>query len=133
MSKQIGTLAGAVSKILKEVAKEQEDQFAEAVDKATAKAVKDIKQNAPKDHGDYRAGWRRRKLSKTNYVIYNETKPQLTHLLEKSHLIRNANGTWGRSKPQPHIAPAEEQAVQEILEACSKPLDIKSDDTTIKV
>ena len=58
--------------------------------------------------GDYRKGWRVKRVSKRGWVIHNATNYQLTHLLEKGHAL--ANG--GRSNKFPHIAPVEEYLIE---------------------
>ena len=42
------------------------------------------------------------------WIVHNSKNYQLTHLLENGHVIRNKKGTYGRTKPIKHIAPAEE-------------------------
>lgn len=44
----------------------------------------------------------------TDYIVHNSKHYQLTHLLENGHVIRNKKGTYGRTRPIKHIAPAEE-------------------------
>lgn len=117
-----GSLSDQMSEIFREIKKEQEQQFQEAADKATKQAVKDIKAGAPIDQGEYKKGWRRRRLSNNRFVVYNEKKPGLTHLLENGHVIKNKNGRYGRAPAHKHIAPAEEKAVQQIIRDCSKSL-----------
>lgn len=133
MSKNVGSVSIAVSEILKEFVKEKEDQFAAAADKVTKQAVKDIKAGAPKNTGEYRKGWRRRKLSKTNYIVYNEKRPNLTHLLEKGHVIKNQNGTYGRAPAHKHIGPAEEKAVAQLIKDCSQPVDTGREEYNVKL
>lgn len=69
--------------------------------------------------GKYARGWtvkQRKKRGKiTSFVVYNRSKPGLTMLLEKGHLIRNKSGSYGRTLGIPHIAPAEKWAQGEIM------------------
>lgn len=65
--------------------------------------------------GHYSSGWTVKEESSgriASFIVYNKKKPQLTHLLENGHVIRNKKGTYGRTKPIKHIEPAEEAAVQ---------------------
>ena len=92
---------------------------------AANKCRNDIRAASPigtgKDAGRYKRGWAVKKTDKgllIGRVVYNKTDYQLTHLLEKSHVIKNQYGTYGRTNPQPHIAPAAEAAekyFQELL------------------
>ena len=62
--------------------------------------------------GKYNRGWRVKTEKGNGYVrstIHNATNWQLTHLLEKPHLLRN-----GRlSTPKVHIYPVEQQCIKE--------------------
>lgn len=72
----------------------------------------------------YRRGWRAKKATSGRYehkwVIYNATKYQLTHLLEKGHANRN------KSKPRvsafPHIAQEEKNAINEVINELTRKL-----------
>ncbi|SFC02787.1 Bacteriophage HK97-gp10, putative tail-component [Bacillus sp. 491mf] len=74
-------------------------------------AVDELRQKSPKLTGDYRKGWRVKKVG-NNVVIHNKTNYQLTHLLEKGH----AKAGGGRVPAKVHIAPVEERAVNDYLE-----------------
>lgn len=102
------------------------EDYAKGVDKCLAKASEEAGESAndelhntsPEGYtGDYRKGWtfrekeiKRGKSYRTELVVYNATKYRLTHLLEKSHRIANKYGAYGKSSPQPHIAPAQKNA-----------------------
>ena len=86
---------------------------------AMKKCKRDIQANCRPEWKEYRAGWSiRTKRLKFGFegVVFNRTKPSLTHLLEKSHVIQNQYGTYGRTNPEAgvggkvHIAPAAEDA-----------------------
>ena len=57
-------------------------------------------------------------------VIYNRTHPHLTHLLEKSHVIKNQYGEYGRTSPGNgqvvHIAPAAEKLEEYFMEEVAR-------------
>ena len=86
----------------------------ERVGKNVAKdCVNDVKSRATsifKGEGGYAKGFKSKKLKEGAYVVYNATKPGLTHLLENSHIT--GKGT-GRYAGRPHIKPAEQKAVKE--------------------
>ena len=44
-------------------------------------------------------------------IVCNKDRYRLTHLLEKSHRLRNGR----KSRPQPHIAPVEQKAVENLI------------------
>lgn len=70
-----------------------------------------LKVTSPKKTGKYSKGWRVDKRSGRGYVhttIYNATDWQLTHLLEKSHALRNGK----KSTPKVHIEPVEQECIQ---------------------
>lgn len=83
--------------------------------KVTNEAVKAIKSKSPKDTGGYAAGWTT-KRDGNKIVIYNRTRYQLTHLLEKGHA--KVNG--GRVAPRVHIRPAEEKANKDFMDAVER-------------
>ena len=75
-----------------------------------------LKQTSPKNTGKYAKGWRVTTTKGKGYVsstIHNSTNWQLTHLLEKPHVIKNKYGSWGTSKPKKHIEPVEQECIKE--------------------
>jgi hypothetical protein len=86
----------------------------ELASEQTAKdLVDDLKRESPKRAkrgGKYAKGWKVKKLG-TNYIVYNRTKYQLTHLLEHGHAKRGG----GRVPAKVHIRPAEERAVNTFI------------------
>lgn len=92
-----------------------------AIAKETAQRIKteaSIRKGL-RNTGDYANGWTYKRMARkgkiTGFVVYNRTKPGLTMLLEKGHVIRNGSGTYGRTVGIPHIAPAEKWAQGEIM------------------
>ena len=53
---------------------------------------------------------------RTDAIVHNRTKYQLTHLLEKGHAKRGG----GRTRAIPHIEPAEQRAIRNFEEAVKK-------------
>ncbi len=91
--------------------------YANAVEEDIDKAAKNVsKQGKNKLHqtspegarGDYAKGWSIKKKG-SNYILYNATDPQLTHLLENGHVTRDG----GRTQAQPHIEPVEKRMIKD--------------------
>lgn len=79
--------------------------------------VQKLKNTSPKGSPHkrkYAEGWKVSKKAKADLVVHNATNYQLTHLLENGHLVVNKKGTYGRTHPVKHIAPAEEWAADEL-------------------
>lgn len=115
----IDKLADAIGLTLEDYAKGVDSCLADASDKAGKSAEAELHRTSPasKNGGEYRKGWtyqekeiRRGKSYRTEMVVYNATRYRLTHLLEKSHRIVNKYGQYGKTKAQPHIAPAQKNA-----------------------
>ena len=95
------------------------DQVFQDVAKQT---VEKLKNTSPRKTGKYASGWKVKKQGQSELVVYN-TRYQLTHLLENSHVIRNKKGTYGRTEAHPHIAPAEEWANNEVQNEIERRLE----------
>lgn len=105
------------------------EQYKAATDAAVEKAVKEtavetaniIKNSSPSGAGKYHSwaaylrGWKSKKVNShgkgVRYVVFNSSKPSLTHLLEKGHALRNG----GRANAFPHIKPAEDEVEKKLL------------------
>ena len=86
---------------------------------AMKKCKRDILANCRPEWEDYKKGWSvRTKRLRYGFegIVFNKTKPSLTHLLEKPHVVKNQYGQYGRTNPTAgigglvHIAPAAEDA-----------------------
>ena len=81
-----------------------------------------VQSASPTDSGGYKKGWTAKKIkdsaSKTEVVVYNRSKPGLTHLLEKGHAKRGG----GRVEAKVHIAPAESYAISQLEDKIVKGL-----------
>lgn len=105
-----------IQDILEEYSEDIQEAINESAKEVAEKGANKLKQTSPKKSGKYAKGWKVKVIKGNGYVnatIHNSTNWQLTHLLEKPHAIRNANGTWGTSKPKVHIAPVEQECIEE--------------------
>lgn len=114
-------MAHSVADQLAEILDGYDKEVREAVEKDIEKVAKDtakkLKQTSPKESGEYAKNWavRNDRKSKTT-IVYNKAPTyRLTHLLENGHVVRNQYGTWGRVEGEKHIAPAEQEAVQDLV------------------
>lgn len=102
--------------ILKEITDNVEESIDIALKKVPQKLVKRLRSTSPsRKSGRYAKGWTVKRLDKRSAVVYNATLPGYTHLLENGHVIRNQYGEYGRTKPIKHIAPAEEEAIEDFI------------------
>lgn len=112
----IGNLASAVAEILEEYGDAAEQAIREVAPKVAREARKELKATSPMDRKrrHYADGWAVQTQDTRNgisVVVYNRTKPGLTHLLENGHALRNG----GRSRAIPHIAPVNAAAQEKFL------------------
>lgn len=95
------------------------DEIAEQVDNDVTEvselAAEKLKETSPKNQGDYAKGWgvtvTNSKRGNKRVVVHNKKHYRLTHILEKGHVNR---GGKGRTQAQPHIAPVEDWAADEL-------------------
>lgn len=84
---------------------------------------KDIESTAPEKKGKYRKSWAIQKQKETSscleIIIHSKNRYQLAHLLEKGHVKRNG----GRVPAIPHIAPAEEKGIRELMDGIERGLE----------
>ena len=102
----------AIKDILNEYSSDIQNGITEKAFEVAEKGKNELKATSPKRTGSYSKGWRVDKRNGKGFVhatIYNATNWQLTHLLEKSHLLRNGK----KSTPKVHIAPVEEKCITE--------------------
>ena len=111
---KIDNMAAEIMKGLDEDAKITTSDLKSAVRQAGTNVKKDIQANAPKKTGAYSKSWSVKATKETSnsleLTVYSPKKYQLAHLLEFGHAKRGG----GRTKAQPHIAPAEEAAIKQL-------------------
>lgn len=127
------TVQEQMAKILNDYTADAIEEADKAIKSTADDAADKLQNESPKGKtGDYAKGWAVKQLekgrrsgifSKTGvYIDYNKTDWHLTHLLENGHIIRNAKGTYGRTRPNPHIAPVEDWAADEVTSAIKRKL-----------
>lgn len=116
----IDALPGAIMEICTEYFNDADKATEEIMHKATQTARAELRATSPKKTGKYARGWQYRKGGGKGrgcrFIIYNGSKPGLTHLLEKGHAVRGG----GRAPAHPHIAPVEQKVCEQL------PDDIKT-------
>lgn len=101
-------IADEITKSLTEYTSEVEAEMDIIKSDVADETVNMLKANSPTGRrGKYAKGWRKKKDG-TGYVIHNATDAGLTHLTERGHAKRNG----GRTKAQPHISIAEQEAIK---------------------
>ena len=111
---KIDGMAAAIMKGVEEYAEVATSDLKASVRKAGSNVRKDIQANAPKKTGAYSKSWSVKTTKETSntleLTVYSPKKYHLAHLLEYGHAERGG----GRTKAQPHIAPAEEAAISQL-------------------
>lgn len=104
----ISDLAKEINEALATYTNEVVEEIDASAEKRAKEAVKLLRSKSPVGATkQYRKGWRAKKIN-GRWIVYNKTRYQLTHLLEKGH----AKVGGGRVKAYPHIAPVEEKIVE---------------------
>lgn len=110
----IDQMASAIMEGLQEYADLASEDMKNAVRKAGKTVKNEISANAPKRTGAYSKSWTVKSTKETSesleLVVYSKNKYQLAHLLEHGHAKRGG----GRVAARPHIAPAEEKAIEQL-------------------
>ena len=122
MATKIDNLAQEIMEGLKEYADLASDDVKKAVRKAGNEVRKEISVSAPKDTGAYAKSWSVKKTKETSnsleLTVHSKNRYQLAHLLEHGHAKRGG----GRVAARPHIAQAEQGAVETLESEISRAL-----------
>lgn len=117
-----------IEKILSEYGDDIQSNIEEVTKEVGKKAAQAVKNSAKQavNGKEYASGWtstfETSRLGATA-TVYNKKLPGLAHLLEHGHVIRNGTGrTFGTTKAYEHIAPVEEQVVEEYEKEIAKAL-----------
>ena len=121
--------ATLIERNLEDFMTDETDKFVKCMSKAGKMAKKEVVSGSPKGPKNYAKGWSirtKREKFGVAVLIYNKTHPSLTHLLEKSHVIANKKGTYGRTGPGHgqvvHIQPARDKAEEYLLDLLTEEL-----------
>ena len=110
----VDKLAEEVMNGLEEYAELTADVLKKEIQEAGKVAKQQISQTAPRTTGRYAKSWAVKKISETSnsleVTVHSKNRYMLTHLLENGHAKRGG----GRVAAIPHIAPAEETAIQSL-------------------
>lgn len=116
MTVKIEGFSKALAQELQLYSREIVEQMNTAGEKIARDGAKKLRQVSPKRTGKYAKGWTVKKETlfgkPTSYIIHNK-QPSLPHLLEHGHATRSG----GRTKPQIHIKPVEEEVVAAYMQA----------------
>lgn len=113
----IDQLANAIAQTLKEYSNVTQEQINDLAKSVAQKGAQKLRLATAGEFesrsGDYRRGWRAKKV-KGKWIVHNATDYQLTHLLEKGHDIKDSKGRKvGDAKPFPHIEKVEQELIEE--------------------
>lgn len=113
-SVKIDRLAEEIEKQLTDYKDLAADELKKAVKKAGKTTKDDINSSAPIRTGKYAKSWTSRVTAENSVgisvTVYSPSRYMLAHLLENGHAKRGG----GRVSAIPHIAPAEEHAIEEL-------------------
>lgn len=108
-----------LNKILNDYKDEVDELSNDSCKKSAQSCSRDLKQTSPRRTGAYASDWAVKTTRGAGgseiYTVYNRKHYQVTHLLEKGHVIRNKKGEYGRAPAHPHIAPAAKRAEEELI------------------
>lgn len=111
---QANQLAATVMKELEEYADVVTEDVKTAVKNAGDTAKKEIAASAPRDTGAYAGSWAVKKTKENDRMlevtVHSRNRYQIAHLLEFGHAKRNG----GRVAARPHIANAEQNAIEQL-------------------
>ncbi|WP_447402328.1 HK97 gp10 family phage protein [Lysinibacillus sp. fkY74-1] len=113
----IDDLSSLISRELRAFSNHVEEEVRKAARDEAKKGVEKLKATSPTRGGSnsYATGWKTKKKG-DNYIIYNEKKPQLTHLLENGHVNRDGS----RTSAIVHIKPVEQEVIEGFLSALER-------------
>ena len=118
MATSIDNVAKEIVQALKDFQGQTNDSVQEAVTKTAKATVKQLKATSPVRSGDYAKGWavkteesKRGKFRFIAIVHQRGDTYRLMHLLERGHALVAGGRKVGHASAKPHIAAAEEAAI----------------------
>jgi hypothetical protein len=133
----------SVAEQLKQILDECSTEISQTIERSftdvAQETVDRLKQVSPKRNGGgaYAASWSKTKtkvnargklIGGVDVVVYNKKHYQLTHLLERGHVVRNQYGAPSRAgaktstSAQPHIIETENWATEQLVEELKRNL-----------
>ena len=103
---------------------QKENKIIHDVFHEVAEETKDMVAAKSPGKGEYASGWEVKTKNRggdVDYIVCNPEHYQLTHLLEKGHVVRNqygspkVQGKLHRTRARRHIKPAERKGIQLLL------------------
>lgn len=107
---RVDRLADEIANTIRTYTEDVTKGIEKELDQQSKELVKAISAGSPKDTGEYKSGWTRKKLTsggEIRYIIYNRKKGSIAHLLEFGH----AKVGGGRVSGKPHIRPPYDQEI----------------------
>lgn len=101
-----------IKDILNEYSKDIQEAISDEAIRIGKDGANELKHKSPKRSGRYARSWTtdiEKRFEGITVTIHNKKAYQLTHLLEKPHLLRNGR----KSTPIVHIYPVEQKAIKE--------------------
>lgn len=95
----------------------------QAAKKVANKVARNLRSTSPSRSGEYRKGWKVRKQDHGEYVVFNDSKPGLAHLLEHGHDVVRNGMKISRASAHPHIKQAEQDGIKEFEEEVRKEVE----------
>lgn len=118
----ISQLSETVMEAVREYAYTATEEVKQAVTETGDTVRDEIRQNAPKNTGNYARSWTVKKTKETSQsltvTVHSKDHYQLAHFLEFGHAKRG-----GRVAAQPHIDQAEEHGIEQLEEKLRKALE----------
>lgn len=112
-------LADAITQELENYRQTVTDEMKKDVKTVAKECKQEIQAKSPILTGDYKKGWRVKKVFESEndirVVVENKTDYRLTHLLEHGHDVKNKEGkVIGHAPAHPHIGPASQNASRKL-------------------
>ena len=118
----VGKMAEAIEEELEKYRDLASDSMKKAVKKAGKTVKEGIEDNAPVRYGIYAKSWRSKVAEEDSesisVTVHSPSRYMIAHLLENGHAKRGG----GRVRAIPHIAPAEEQGIDQLEKDIKKAL-----------
>lgn len=120
--------AESLINVLKEFAGATEEVIETECESISKESLKKLKEDSPRDTGDYAKHWVRQKNKKGSffeYTLYNDKWGGRTHVLEKGHAVvpqPKDRGKKTRVEGRPHIKPVEEWSQHELISRIERKL-----------